>query len=143
MPSFPDPAHPPHQPPHSAPKPTYPFISILPDPSVPPSPHTMPPRIIKNDYTAPRPLAASLLSRRPIPTPTGPPTAGAAVAAGSSSTAEDPDSYLERAEKEWNERVDGEVEGLAAGPRGLVELISVRVPISRPPVVRPPGRALF
>jgi len=88
----------------------------------------MPPRLIKNDYTAPRPLAASLLPKR-VPSSaaaaassgSGAPAAGQVVPGGGS----DPEEYLERAEKEWNERVDGEMEGLAAGLNGLVEVFGV------------------
>jgi hypothetical protein len=75
-----------------------------------------PPRPIKNDYVARSGLpSASLLGR---------PQNGSNAATAAASI--DPDEYLEKAEKEWNERVDVEVEGMANGLGELVEAFEVR-----------------
>lgn len=67
----------------------------------------------KNDYVPPAPLAGSL--RRPL----------AGTQAGAAAPTVDPEEYLVKAEKEWNERVDREVGGLAAGLEGLVKSFQV------------------
>lgn len=70
----------------------------------------------KNDYVPPAPLAGSL--RRPL----------AGTQAGAAAPTVDPEEYLVKAEKEWNERVDKEVGGLAAGLEGLVKSFQVARP---------------
>jgi hypothetical protein len=70
----------------------------------------------KNDYTPPAPLPGSL--RRPAA-----PSASAAAAAAQASI--DPAEYLEKAEGEWNERVDKEIGGLAGGLESLVKSFGV------------------
>lgn len=73
-----------------------------------------PPRPIKNDYVAKSGLPSASLIRPQ--NGSGPNAAAASI---------DPDEYLERAEKEWNERVDVEVEGMANGLGELVKAFEV------------------
>lgn len=70
----------------------------------------------KNDYTSPAPLPGSL--RRPA-------AAGASATAAAASASIDPAEYLEKAEGEWNERVDKEIVGLAGGLESLVKSFGV------------------
>lgn len=52
--------------------------------------------------------------------------------AGTSLNGETPDEYVDRADKEWNERIDGDVGSLAEGLKSMVAALKV------PPSLLPP-----
>lgn len=88
---------------------------------------TRPAQPKKNDLARRAPLSSGTL-RPPV---AGGPSAGLAGAvAGTPLPGESPDEYVERADGEWNERIDGDVQALAEGLKSMVA--ALKVP-SRPP----------